>query len=240
MKKPIIGIIGLGTMIDIGQSKPKVTVLQDDYIKRVYEAGGLPIVLTASVGPYDDEEVGRIVELVDGVLLSGGEDIHPMFYGQEPANSLMRVSIKRDTFEIALIHECIARGKSMFGICRGIQILNVALGGTLYQDIIEERGRGTVQHMQRNGSEDVHHSVALDGLLKELYRKEKTYVNSFHHQAVKDVAEDLLICAESADGIAEACVHKKNDNIFAVQWHPERASIAEYQKLFQYFVQNCQ
>jgi putative glutamine amidotransferase len=193
-----------------------------DYVEGVAEAGGVPVVLP----PVGE---GRAAEAVigglDGLLLSGGSDLDPGYYGEEPAPELGVTIPERDTFEIALLELALERGIPIFGICRGMQVLNVVLGGTLYQDLPSQFGRDILKHRQETPKwQPTHEAEILDGsFLEEVTGSRRVKVNSYHHQGLKDVAHDLVVSSCSPDGVVEA-VEARNPSerwLLGVQWHAE-------------------
>lgn len=230
--KPIIGITAF-------VEEDLSSRLNVAYSKSIIEAGGIPLIIPIGV----EEEAAQILALTDGLLLSGGHDVHPFLFGAEPSLKLGKIHPARDTIELALIEAAFQRKMPIFGICRGIQILNVALGGTLYQDIDSDHfSTKLLQHMQQSGRAVATHSVQViaDNLLATIVEQEKIAVNSFHHQAVNVLAEKLKVAAKSSDGIIEAVVHEEMPFCLAVQWHPEELAIAGdegAQKLFSAFVE---
>jgi len=232
--KPLIGI----TAYNYQDSASYVT--KSTYINAILRSGGTPILI-----PYTSDliECRHIIGKLDGLLLPGGIDISPRLYGEEPLKEAGMSINNIDLYEIELIHEAKKQKKPILAICRGIQILNVALGGTLYQDI-EAQKAATICHNQSISIRDeMTHSVSLvlDRVLYRLYQQEKIYVNSFHHQAVKDLAETLRPSAYSSDHILEAC-ESEDGRIIGVQWHPEALINTDENsiKLFQYFIELCQ
>lgn len=177
--------------------------------------------------PPQSDNVAALLDIIDGLLLSGGADIDPARYG-DPAvhDTTYGIDAERDQFEIALVHAALARDKPVFGICRGIQVLNVALGGTLIQDVATGHpGAAEVGHRQHErGLEDsaVGHAVsAVAPELLPIFDESELGVNTFHHQAIRELAPDLVPVAHSPDGLIEAVAMPSKPNIFAVQWHPE-------------------
>ncbi|KUK31456.1 MAG: Glutamine amidotransferase class-I domain protein [Thermoanaerobacterales bacterium 50_218] len=192
---------------------------REAYLDAVQRAGGVPVLLPP-VQKQDSLQVYR--DLVAGLLLSGGGDLHPSFFGEDPCWKLGEVSLVRDKFEIALVKLVLDAGKPVLGICRGIQVLNVALGGTLYQDL-SSQAPASLQHIQRGARKEPAHEVEIKkgSLLASVLGAERIWVNSFHHQAVKDVAPSLEAVAWSADGVVEAVELPGHDFVVGVQWHPE-------------------
>lgn len=229
--KPIIGITAFAE--DDLSSR-----LNAAYSKSIIEAGGVPLIIPLGI----EEDVTQILSLTDGLLLSGGHDVHPFLFSAEPTPKLGKIHPERDAVELSLIEAASIRKMPIFGICRGIQMLNVAFGGTLYQDIVSEyHSKKLIKHTQQAARGVVTHHVHLtsDTLLTMIIEEEKIAVNSFHHQAINVAAEKLKVAAKSSDGIVEAVVHEDLPFCLAVQWHPEELAIAgdeASKKLFTAFV----
>ena len=190
------------------------------YVRSVLAAGGVPLVLSPLLGP---SYAARALDGADGLLLAGGEDVHPALYRAEPSPRLNPPSRERDLFELALFAVARQRELPVLGICRGIQLINVGLGGTLYQDLPSERP-GPVAHDSGTARDDRSHAVELKpgSRAAEALGGASLTVNSFHHQAVDRLADGLIASGWSADGLIEA-VESPADApwLLAVQWHPE-------------------
>jgi len=184
-------------------------------------AGGLPFILPSAAIAVEPRD---FLDGLDGLLLSGGGDVSPLRYGEEPIAGLGTVSKERDDFEIALAQEARRRGMPILGICRGHQLLNVALGGTLYQDI-PSQVEGAISHQPPEGQavDEFWHSIDILPASRYLEAsvEGKFLVNSFHHQAVKSLAEGLVETARSADGLIEAFESVEGSWILGIQFHPE-------------------
>lgn len=221
--------------------KDQQLYLNEPYAKAIFEAGGLPILLPIGV----ESDIEQLLTLVDGVLLTGGYDIHPFYYQEEPYPGLGEVVPERDVLEITLTKKTIEKRKPFLGLCRGHQVLNVALGGTLYQDLSGQFDReGLLQHSQKAARGVATHSVEIvaGSVLEEIMGATRIAVNSFHHQAVKKVASSLRVVASSSDGVVEALVHEKSAFCVSVQWHPEEQAVKgdlAAKKLFEAFVNAC-
>ena len=165
--------------------------------------------------------------VIDGLLLSGGPDVDPSRYGDDYVHpATYGIDRDRDQFEIDLFDAALARGMPTFGICRGVQVMNVALGGTLIQDVSTEHpGAAEVGHRQHErGLENSavgHELSAVDPAPLPIFGNNDLGVNSFHHQAIRDIAPELIPVAYSPDGLVEAVVMRDNPEVFGVQWHPE-------------------
>ncbi|MFC4651804.1 gamma-glutamyl-gamma-aminobutyrate hydrolase family protein [Lactococcus nasutitermitis] len=232
----VIGI--LGTPYNIVEKSPfwwnKVTYTRQGFIDVLQELGHTVLIIPAD----KPENAKNLIHLVDKIVLTGGADISPQFYNEEPSPRLETTNPDRDAFEIAAIEAALAEKKAIFGVCRGIQILNVYFGGTLYQDLSDYPGT-VVKHRQAPTPQEFPiHSVTVkqDSLLDFL--PENYFVNSFHHQALKELAPCLTAIAHASDGIIEA-VENKEKRVLAVQWHPECTWQTEKfdKQLFQFFAE---
>lgn len=194
--------------------------INESNLKAVYEHGGVPVILPVT---DDDESIERYLSLVDGIYFTGGGDINPLLFGEEPIRQIGAIDYDRDTFEVKLYKHAASKNMPMLGICRGQQIMNVAGGGTLYQDIYAQR-QNTNGHSPKftlGGYE--HHTVDLirDSMIYNIFKTDKIKTNSFHHQAVKDVAEGYIATAFTEDGIIECIESSELEFALGVQWHPE-------------------
>jgi putative glutamine amidotransferase len=190
------------------------------YVRSVLAAGGVPLILSPALGP---SYVGRALDGIDGVLLTGGEDIDPAWYGAEPSPRLHPPSRERDLFELALFASARQRELPILGICRGIQLVNVGLGGTLFQDLPSERP-GPVSHDPGSARDARAHAIELlpGSRAAEALGGLEFTVNSFHHQGVDKLAAGLVASGWSSDGLIEAAESPAGAPwLLAVQWHPE-------------------
>jgi putative glutamine amidotransferase len=189
------------------------------YAEGVARSGGIPYLLpllTDEDAPFADMVAG-----LDGIILTGGEDTAPHLYGEPPLPGLGEIVYERDLAEIKVIRLAAEQDKPILGICRGMQILNVALGGTLYQDIPSQIP-GAYQHSQRGSRQYGAHTVTLEpGFVQEALGKTEVLVNTSHHQSVKVPAPGFRVTARSGDGVIEA-IESENGRFIGVQWHPER------------------
>lgn len=177
--------------------------------------------------------------MCDGFLFTGGHDVSPEWYGMEAFSSNVICSKMRDEMEGALMKRALEENKSILGICRGIQFLNVHLGGTLYQDLPTEHPSGVEHHQTAPYDIPVHtNRIVKDSPLHQLLEKENFTVNSYHHQAIRKLAPDLEVMAESEDGLVEAVYMPSKTFVWALQWHPEFAykTDKDSRKIFQAFV----
>ena len=214
------------------------------YMDVLERAGAVPVML--GMNP-EDEDIAEIAGRFDGFLFAGGCDVAPYEYGEETHSGCGVIQPKRDRLEINLFREIRKLNKPCFAICRGIQLINVAMGGTLYQDIPSEytpaNGSPALQHYQQTPAytPTQHVSVYRDSLIHRITGKETLLVNSHHHQAVKTPGRGFGVTAVSADGIVEAIERDDMDFCLAVQWHPEQLApdMPEQMKLFEAFAEAC-
>jgi putative glutamine amidotransferase len=214
VSRPVIGIT-----IAYDGRREGVFSLRRDYLRSIEAAGGLPLVLA----PGKPSDAPELLDRLQGLVLTGGSDVDPGLYGQPPHPRLGTVFRDRDEFELALVHEALDRDLPMLGICRGHQVLNVATGGTLIQDIPSDVSGGAVHDSERERWQRSHEVRILAGTrLRALLGADTVEVNSFHHQAVKDLGRGLRVSALSAeDSIVEGIEAEAGRFVVGVQWHPE-------------------
>jgi microsomal dipeptidase-like Zn-dependent dipeptidase/gamma-glutamyl-gamma-aminobutyrate hydrolase PuuD len=194
--------------------------IAETYVRSVLLAGGAPLVIPVTT---DIEVLSRIVDGLDGLLISGGSDLDPLYLKEEPVSQLQDVDTFRDEYELILLRLAFNRQLPIFGICRGHQLINAAFGGSLYQDIQSQYEGEALKHSQSQARELPSHTLTLTGRNSRLYdilKCDKLFVNSFHHQAVKEPAPEFIPTAVASDGINEAMEHPEYP-ILSVQWHPE-------------------
>jgi len=221
-------------LIAIGQNRK-----MEDYLESVRRAGGEPVEIVVG-----GEAPEQILSRVDGLMLTGGGDVDPKLYGEQPHDTFQAAETGRDEFEIALARVAIQKGLPLLAICRGMQVLNVAMGGTLVQDIPSEI-TGALQHSVPQPRAASAHEVwvsrgsKLQALLEDhMDDGETCHVNSRHHQAVKDVAKGFTVTGTSPDGVIEAMEKPDAPYCVAVQWHPENFwRTGEFRELFEGLVQ---
>ncbi|HSF30902.1 MAG TPA: gamma-glutamyl-gamma-aminobutyrate hydrolase family protein [Candidatus Tectomicrobia bacterium] len=236
-------MIGITCDLDLGNGREsrapgrKVHVLYDDYVHAVLASGGLPVLLPAV---ESDECREAYVQSLDGLLIPGSPaDVDPWRYGEEPHGRLGPVNPLRTDFEIHLVRLALRRELPVFGICGGSQVLNVALGGSLYQDIPSQVAKA----YKHSASPEPSHSIDIvpGTRLGAILGTQEMRVNSLHHQAVKGPGQGLMISASARDGIIEAVEMHSQAFVIGVQWHPERlfAEDEGAQRLFSAFVQQA-
>lgn len=231
--KPIIGVFGA---ID-GEGKHSLAL---SYINAISSSGGIPIILTSVT---HSEDISRMIDMCDGFCFTGGVDIHPRYYGEEVSEACGEIHDPRDAFEMAVFGCVFGSGKPIIGICRGEQLINVALGGSLYQDLPTERP-SEIQHRQTAPRSEATHEVdiILKTPLDELLSSKSISVNTIHHQAIKSLGDGLRPMALAPDGVIEAVYHEAHPYLRAYQWHPEALYKTESasRKIFDDFIAAAQ
>jgi putative glutamine amidotransferase len=237
MNRPLIGITTHPSTAGAGAADQLPA--QAAYVRAIAEAGGIPVFIPLTLMEYD---LAVLFERLNGLLLSGGGDVDPALYGALASTSLRSVDPARDRTELVLARWAATRGKPLLGICRGLQVVNVACGGTLIQDILAEH-TGALDH---DGPERppsaLAHPVRLEpgSQLARLLPQDPLETNSAHHQAIKALGRGLSVAAWSRDGIIEAVEVAGHPWGMAVQWHPERLlERSESRALFSAFIQAC-
>ncbi len=211
--KPIVGVMPLWD-----EEKDSVWMLPG-YLDGVSRAGGIPIVFPFTT---DEQELKQLIEMCDGFLFTGGQDVSPEIYHEKPLEGLVECCEKRDRMEAIVLKEAMTADKPILGICRGIQFINAALGGTLYQDLPKQHPSETNHHQHPPYDVPAHPvTIAADSPLYKCLKTERLLVNSYHHQAIKETSPELREMATSADGIVEAVYKPDNRFLWAIQWHPE-------------------
>lgn len=227
-KKPLVAVFGSRS------DNKKMQVIRTNYLTSISEAGGLPFLvpMMASVDDYR-----QIAETADGFFFAGGIDIRPSLYREKTLPECGEIDDERDRSEFTALEEIKKTGKPVFGVCRGIQVLNVFCGGTLWQDI-PSQCNGSVIHSQKESVTERTHDVTIEkgSLLYDILEKDRISVNSFHHQAVKETP--ITASARAEDGIIEAIEDAEHRFFLGVQWHPEHTFYVddESKKLFSAFV----
>ena len=231
MDKPLIGISSyLENEVHCAKEfhAPELFISYPEYDQCIAKAGGLPLNLPVI---NQKKVIQNYAEMLDGLVLCGGEDVLPECYDEKAVGNYRHVP-ERDQFEIELFHAFAEMKKPVMGICRGMQVINVCMGGTLIQDIPSEEGNYLV-HTRGDVPTEAVHDVNLDGFLKELFGS-RYKVNSMHHQAVKKLGQGLKMVGRSEDGIIEA-FSSQNGLIIGIQWHPEMLQPSP-SSLFEYFI----
>lgn len=229
--KPIIGL----TMYDID----KKLDINNAYLHSIEQAGGIPICIPNAT----EETVEALLSVVDGLLLIGGEDLDPFLFGEEPHQKIGRVVHERDVSDLLLMKHAFDKQMPILGVCRGAQVINVAFGGTIIQDI-PSQVENAIGHKQLSKRGALAHSVeVLTPKFKEIFGDDSFRVNTFHHQSVGKLGEGLVLSAVAKDGVIEGIEHESHPYCVSVQWHPEElAPLGDVyaQRLFRSFVEACE
>ena len=232
---PVIGLTGAFEKTDITER----IYLPLSYFETIRHFGGIPLLIPVFAS---EEELAFLLDCCDGLILTGGNDIDPALFGEEILNDTVVVASERDLQEGKIIDMALKRDLPILGICRGIQMLNVHLGGSLYQDIPTQVPSDVAHRMEKPYHRASHICHPEPGTpLFELSGGEDLGVNSHHHQAVKDVAPGCRIMGRSEDGIIEAIWDPRREFCWGVQWHPERIWDIEPSsaELFRSFIRAC-
>ncbi len=211
---------------------------REELVRAIISAGGRPYLLPSALAL---EEVPEVLSEFDGLFISGGGDIHPDFFGGEMHPSLSGIDRERDEFELALCRQAVAMDKPLLGICRGQQVLNVAMGGNLVEDITSMLpAAGQHQWWPNYQRSRLSHSVRVEkeSLLAQVMGGTEFEVNSLHHQSVKDLGQGLKVTAIAPDGVIEALEMPDKRFVVSVQWHPEwLPDFAAMRRIFRAFVE---
>ena len=231
-------------MAPAANGRPERATLNSAYLRAVEGAGGVPVMI---VPGFDDETIRALMATVSGLVLTGGGDVDPALYGEAPNGTQMdSVSAERDSTEVAALGTAIERGLPVLAICRGMQVLNVALGGSLYQDV-PSQCPSDINHAQTTGGQhardELTHGVGVEAgsCLASILGARSLRVNSMHHQALRKLGRGLRAVAWAPDGIIEGVEMPDERWVLGVQWHPEElaAEQAHAQRLFAGFVAAC-
>lgn len=239
--RPLIGVTA-----DLSEASGRLTsdrestlFLPQRYLSAIERAGAIPLVLPAN---SSESALRRVASLVDGLVITGGNfDIHPRYYGENPLKKLGVIKARRTEFELEMAASALERDLPVLGICGGAQAINVALGGSLYQDI-ETQFAGAGAHEQSEKKYHGGHQITvLHGTrLHSIVRRENLEVNTTHHQAVKRLGRGLVASAFADDGVIEAIESTRHRFVLGIQWHPEVLARRKAQRrIFRCFVASC-
>lgn len=231
MKKPIIGIT-LDNEDPGGYSKFPWYAIRQNYLDSVKHFNAIPFPLFHNI-----KDIDEMSSFLDGIIITGGNfDINPQIYG-EKSQGARKTKHNRTNFELNLCKKFISLNKPILGICGGEQLLNIACGGTLIQDI-KKKELQTIEHEQLNPRNETSHKVNIEknSKLKDIIKKNIIKVNSAHHQAINRVGENILISGLAPDGIIESIEHTQHKWCIGVQWHPEFLITSEDKLLLQNFI----
>jgi|GEM_PF-48071 len=214
------------------------TAVPRSYVNAVLLTGGIPVVIPLM---QDDNEMIELLNSLDGIIFTGGEDFDPSYYNERPIPQMGRVNALRDRFDLRLLKLAAERSIPILGICRGIQLINIAFGGSLYQDLPTQYYDKSIRHRQSQPSEEASHPVIVEDftVFADIVKDPMLMVNSAHHQAIKDVAKGFRVAGKSSDKIVEVIEKIDDENwILGVQFHPEMRVTrdAAMRRIFQYFI----
>ncbi|MHA6252566.1 gamma-glutamyl-gamma-aminobutyrate hydrolase family protein [Oceanobacillus sp. CAU 1775] len=217
--KPIIGVTQTIT------NDERYYQVSKNNLVAIERAGGIPVVLSY-LG--NRQMIRQIADMIDGLYLTGGDDIDPVHFNEEPHPRLGSYFPQRDAFEMELTKVMLGKNKPILGVCKGAQILNLAAGGDMYQDIYAQIDQSLLQHSQHSPNYTASHEVNVkkESLLYRIIGNEKIRVNSFHHQANRKVGKGFIVSGKSSDGVIEAVESVLHRFALGVQWHPEMLAVA--------------
>lgn len=215
--KPIIGVTA-----SVEEDKESIS---KDNLRSIINSGGIPFVITSE---YNKSDVYQIAESIDGLYLTGGYDIDPTLFGEEPHPNLGTITPSRDEFEVELLKVLFEMDKPILAVCRGCQILNIAMNGDMYQDIYDQMKGELLQHSQKAPKGHASHYVHVEPntLFHSLTKSEKIKVNSRHHQANRKVMSPMRVCGRASDTVIEAIESTAHSFILGLQWHPENMAVS--------------
>jgi putative glutamine amidotransferase len=237
MERPLIGITTRTYFIPKGEGEPfsETNLTACTYVRAVADAGGDPVLIPLLA---DGDYLGRLLGLCDGVILTGGWDIDPGLYGQEPHRTLGRVDARKDDTERLLAGMLLEGGMPVLAICRGAEMLNIAAGGTLHQDLSLAVAE-PLKHVQRTAGDTATHSIRVEpsSRLAAIVGAAELRVNSYHHQCIDQLAPRFVPTAHSADGILEAFEDPSHPFMIGIQCHPEDLAWEQpFRSLFEAFI----
>ena len=210
------------------------------YTRHIEANGAIPLMIIPAT---DNSVYEEVLDTVDGVLLTGGQDIDPVYFGEEVLPECGVICPCRDDLDLYIATRAIEKDMPVFGICRGVQVINTVAGGTLYQDIPSQISNEINHRPGLPNDDDTAHEINfVSGTVMAEYLDRATFgVNSFHHQSVKAAAPGFEVAAIAPDGVVEAICHKEKRFVWGVQWHPERFSCDDYlsKTLYSAFINAC-
>lgn len=237
-RKPVIGLSGNCLTMRTGMFPGyRRAFVNEDYVTSVVSGGGIPVILPFIDAAGIEDRAERLLDTVDALILTGGQDVSPLFYGETSRQKLEEIWPERDLFDRDLLFAAINRGMPVFGVCRGFQFINAALGGKLLQDLSYSETE-LQKHLQGHSPGMPTHVVRFSegNIFYDLFGA-KIVTNSFHHQTVIQPGNGLTVCGKTDDGVIEA-VSSDEMNLIATQWHPEMMSATSepMRRLFSHFI----
>jgi putative glutamine amidotransferase len=238
---PLIGVTADELHADPSTARAAKTslVLPYRYVSAIEAAGGVPIILPNRAGKT---AMRRYLSLLHGLVLSGGDfDIHPRHYGAKPSRQLGTIKSVRTDFELTIARAAMIRDLPVLGICGGAQAINVALGGSLYQDIATELGKAAIEHTSKNAHGGHAVRIQAGSQLFKIFQRPWITVNTSHHQSVKRLGRGLIVNALADDGVIEGIESTRHSFVMGVQWHPEVLVLRQrvQRRVFSAFVERC-
>jgi putative glutamine amidotransferase len=237
-----MAIIGISANLEEAKKRilyqdKSLFLAETSIINKIEKLGHTAIILPIHKNIEDSTD--KLVNIIDALILSGGTDVDPSTYNETLLNDKWKGQVERDIFEIKLLEKAQKKNIPVLGICRGLQIMNVAYKGTLYQDLLTYREK-SIKHRDQEMYDNLsHHTKILkDTPLFNLFQKENIITNSVHHQGIKDLGKNLEIMAYSEDGLIEAIRDPNYNFIWGVQWHPEWSNNIEQEMIFKEFISN--
>lgn len=234
--RPIIGI----TTFKTNEKRATYVSVADNYVNSIICAGGTPLLIPTN---NNLKMITEYLRIIDGLMITGGEDILPLYYGENPIQEITKMDCERDEWEYNLVKQAYDIDLPVLGICRGNQLINVILGGTLYQNIQRQVPDANGHFFTDTPMKFLTHKVKLeeDSKLFKIFNKTEINVNSFHNQAIKDIAKNFKVTATAEDGIVEGIEDKTKTFFVGIQWHPEALvkDHPEFLKIFKTFVDIC-
>lgn len=237
-----MSIIGISANIEEAKKRilyqdKSLFISETSIVEKIEKLGHTAIILP--IHQDIEKSTAKLVSLIDALILSGGTDVDPSSYNEKLLNDKWKGQVQRDNFEIKLIEKAKEKNIPIFGICRGLQIMNVAYEGTLYQDLLIYRDN-TIKHRDQELYDNLYHKTKIlkNTPLFDIFKSDEIITNSVHHQGIKDIGQGLEIMAYSEDGVIEAIRDPNYKFVWAVQWHPEWSKDLVQEKLFEKFFEN--
>jgi len=242
--KPVIGIIS--GLTDISTDSPfkgcKMHSCVSSYIDAIEKNDGIPLLIPV-LKNFDSDTISSILKKIDGLLIPGGIDVNPKLYNEKVSSKCGNFNDVYNIFQLSILKTAFSINLPILGICRGIQLINVSLGGSLYQDNSLRPENSIINHRCLENCQDPIHTICIkkDTLMYEIFEQTSINVNSIHHQSIKTLGHNLTVSAISEDNVIETVENKNKKFLLAVQFHPEvlRIKHPEMNKIFSAFIKSC-